>query len=446
MLAIRLLLATALLAAGAAQPAAAQLYKWVDENGKLHFSDVPPPSGKGTKIQGSQEPQQSERPRATDYAGRYTGPEPSRQIVLEKIAIQLDSPSDQPRVIGSGCYRRPVTVYHAKGEARQVNWQSGFHGRLEELGYQTPASVLTFAREAPRPPELSVMGVITDMRVEGCRVVSSLEVEWRVFDNLRREVVLETTTRGADRLRGNGRLGHSMLEAFVSAANEMFKSRGFGELMVPAAASLADAAPAELDAMKLAVRFGAGASTFSARVGELKAGTVTVRTAGGHGSGFLVSTGGHVLTNAHVVAGSERVIVILGDEERDARVLRRDAVRDVALLQLEGFADAPPLELARTAPREGDTLYVIGTPLDERLSHTVTRGILSSVRELDGQRFYQTDAAINKGNSGGPVLNEQGEVVAITVAGVFSQGGAPMDINLLIPLHDAFDALALETR
>jgi serine protease Do len=83
----------------------------------------------------------------------------------------------------------------------------------------------------------------------------------------------------------------------------------------------------------------------------------------------------------------------------------------------------------------------VGTPLDEKLSLSVTKGIISQHRVMKDQPYYQTDAVINKGNSGGPAFNEQGEVIGMAVAGVFAKDGAGMGINYLIPIDEALRAV-----
>jgi S1-C subfamily serine protease len=246
-----------------------------------------------------------------------------------------------------------------------------------------------------------------------------------------------------------GEIRRSLLEAFADSLNVLGRDPRFQDIVsgeASAAASAEDARDGGFTPLPLRLRFGSGTSTFSARVESLKAGSVTVRTASGHGSGFLLSPAGHVLTNAHVVAGSRSVVVVFDEQEIDATVVRTDARRDVALVQLSAEPPAAPLEISRSTPREGDTLYAMGTPLDESLSHTVTRGILSARRTLAERPFYQTDAAINPGNSGGPVFDEHGDVVAIAVAGVFTKETGATSINLLIPIRDALDALEVRNE
>ena len=143
----------------------------------------------------------------------------------------------------------------------------------------------------------------------------------------------------------------------------------------------------------------------------------------GMGSGFIISSDGVVLTNAHVVRGAERVMVTLGDgRSLTGEVLGQDPLTDVAVVKLPAdnlpaltFGDATNLQI-------GEWAIAIGNPLG--LDNTVTAGIISGTGRSGGVigspnsrvNFIQTDAAINPGNSGGPLLNQQGEVIGINTA------------------------------
>jgi len=102
--------------------------------------------------------------------------------------------------------------------------------------------------------------------------------------------------------------------------------------------------------------------------------------------------------------------------------------------------------LAKELPTIGDELYVIGTPLKIEFQHTITKGILSARRNISGLPYLQTDAAINPGNSGGPVFDASGELIALTVSGMFTQGGASLNINYLIPIDDAMKTLKMDVE
>ena len=174
---------------------------------------------------------------------------------------------------------------------------------------------------------------------------------------------------------------------------------------------------------------------------------VLVASGSGHGSGVLVSGDGLVLTNYHVVGNSERVRVVLDDGTALTGVVeRRHKVRDVALVRIEGghFAALPVRIQPLTVSEE---VYAIGAPLQERLRGTVTRGIVSAFRRdrLTGLETIQADVSIQGGNSGGPLVDAQGNLVGLTVAGYVVPGSTgSAGLNLFIPIGDALDRLRLE--
>jgi S1-C subfamily serine protease len=131
-----------------------------------------------------------------------------------------------------------------------------------------------------------------------------------------------------------------------------------------------------------------------------------------YGSGTLLREDGVVVTNHHVVRGARRVTVsIPGFGVRRARVVAVDPARDLALLKVPGRS-LPSLSLTQRPVRPGDDVIAIGSPMG--LAHTVTKGIISSTRRIrDGVDYLQTDVSVNPGNSGGPLLNDAGEVVGI---------------------------------
>lgn len=143
------------------------------------------------------------------------------------------------------------------------------------------------------------------------------------------------------------------------------------------------------------------------------------------------------LTNAHVVEGSSSIkLVTLDGISRSASVLAQDANLDLAVVVARGLTSLPSLSLGDSdVLRVGDPLYVIGFPLGSSLEGppTVTRGIVSGRRTIDGVSYIQTDAAMNPGNSGGPVVNQKGEVVGIATRGYVGPDHEIQGINFAIP-------------
>jgi len=150
----------------------------------------------------------------------------------------------------------------------------------------------------------------------------------------------------------------------------------------------------------------------------------------GSGTGFAVSSEGYILTNAHVVDGASRISVQLygDDQEREATLIGSDTETDIAVLKIEGVT-LQPLKLGDSDQvRVGEYVLAIGNPLStDELANTITFGIVSATtREVTidnyTNTYLQTDAAINFGNSGGPLINMSGEVIGVNSAKTITAG------------------------
>ncbi|MEH3047475.1 Do family serine endopeptidase [Sphingomonas adhaesiva] len=164
------------------------------------------------------------------------------------------------------------------------------------------------------------------------------------------------------------------------------------------------------------------------------------------GSGFLISADGYVVTNNHVIAPAARgatvesITVTLQDrKEYKAKLIGRDPTSDLAVLKIESGTPLPFVRLGdSTKARVGDWVVAIGQPFG--LGGTVTAGIVSAVHRATGNgpfdSFIQTDAAINQGNSGGPMFNMNGDVIGIN-SQIYSQSGGNIGIGFAIPASEA---------
>jgi serine protease Do len=163
------------------------------------------------------------------------------------------------------------------------------------------------------------------------------------------------------------------------------------------------------------------------------------------GTGFVISADGYVLTNHHVIDGADEVVLRFTDRrELEAKVVGSDPESDVALLKVEG-KDLPALKLGDSdALKPGQWVVAIGSPFG--FDHSVTAGVVSATGRttpMTGQQyvpFIQTDVAINRGNSGGPLLNTAGEVVGIN-SQIFSNTGGFMGVSFAIPIEVAMSAV-----
>ena len=164
----------------------------------------------------------------------------------------------------------------------------------------------------------------------------------------------------------------------------------------------------------------------------------------GQGSGFFISPDGYAVTNNHVVDGADKVEVTTDDGKTySAKVIGTDKRTDLALIKVEGGADFPFAKLAAGKPRIGDWVLAVGNPFG--LGGTVTAGIVSaSGRDIGNgpyDDFIQIDAPVNKGNSGGPAFNMQGEVVGVNTA-IYSPSGGSVGIAFSIPAPTVKNVIA----
>jgi S1-C subfamily serine protease len=167
----------------------------------------------------------------------------------------------------------------------------------------------------------------------------------------------------------------------------------------------------------------------------------------GQGSGFILNKDGLIMTNNHVIENAQRVEVTLSDKHKyKAAVVTVDKAHDLALLKI----DAPSLTPATLAESSsslvvGQRVYAIGNPFG--LSGTMTRGIISAIRSIRGPQgnpiedAIQTDASVNPGNSGGPLLNSRGEVIGITTMIASNGADQSSGIGFAIPINTAKSVL-----
>jgi serine protease Do len=164
----------------------------------------------------------------------------------------------------------------------------------------------------------------------------------------------------------------------------------------------------------------------------------------GQGSGFFISPDGYAVTNNHVVDGADKVEVTSDDgKTHTAKVIGTDARTDLALIKVEGGSNFPFAKLSDGKPRIGDWVLAVGNPFG--LGGTVTAGIVSANGRDIGNGpyddFIQIDAPVNKGNSGGPAFNTEGEVMGVNTA-IYSPSGGSVGIAFAIPASTVKNVVA----
>lgn len=181
---------------------------------------------------------------------------------------------------------------------------------------------------------------------------------------------------------------------------------------------------------------------------EAVASTVTIKNKDGFGSGFLISDDGYLVTNYHVVSDTAELKVELNDKtKKDVEIVRASKIYDLALLKinLDDDQDLKPFKLEKSKDIKLATeVYAVGTPTAQDLSQSITQGIISGVRSNSDStttKLIQTDASVNSGNSGGPLISKDGTVLAVVSSKV--KGFSVEGVAFGIPAYNIMERLNL---
>ena len=255
----------------------------------------------------------------------------------------------------------------------------------------------------------------------GCRIA----IGWQVFDTHEQRLVYQTQTRAAVYSVAS-RTVAAVKEALVlGALASLLKRPGFAQVQEPLLVEEPHFAPATFK------RCGAPALALPHQAEDATTGTIVLRVGDGIGSGFILNDEGLVLTAAHVVRPGLMAHFRNTEDFAMARVVRINHTIDVALLRVEQAPSSRCLELADKVPALGSDVYAIGAPSGAAFS--LSRGIVSSVREIGGMNVLQTDAPISPGNSGGPLLGADGKVVGVVSFKFVRQGVEGVSFAVTVP-------------
>ena len=241
-----------------------------------------------------------------------------------------------------------------------------------------------------------------------------IAVRWELFDTSQREVVFAHTAlfrREVCKNRGEEIYSSEINRVLEGAVHSLLTNPQFVEKMAtadnptgPAEENFAPATYAACDTRD--VKLPKDASKVTDAV-------VVIKSGGGVGSGFFFTSDGWVLTAAHVVDPGKPIVVQTQDGTKTtAKIVRYDRAADVAILKTEQSQTAC-LSLSASTPDAGASVTAIGSTAGEELAFSVSSGVVSGKRERNGVVLIQTDASLNPGNSGGPLLNAEGKVVAV---------------------------------
>lgn len=477
------------------EQSSAKVYKWVDENGSVHFTDKEPVDS-NVKIEELKVKTNSFRsnlklPDVKPVAAisNEIGAK-SKTVVLEYASLELDI-SDKSTVVGKafkftkkgekiasdlhrGIKQRsnPLTclddgdlnLSDANYIKSLVNFTEPFQSEFKRNNYNVISQDDNrFSMQKKASSDLSIGATIKKIKLAHCGKSTSanlkvysqnssyIKVHWEVFDNLSRKVIYVTQTEGLDTsLRSSPKMNGAATSfglAFQQSVAGLLSQQDFVDILTNNRnnTTVSDTSTEKNKVFKnIDLSYGNSSTDFSNQIDKIKQASATIRTTSGHGSGFVISHSGYVLTNDHVVNQNNQVLVIIQGKVHNATLIKSDPLRDVALLKIEGDFIGRAVKISSDAANLGEKIFVIGTPLDESLDFTITSGIISANRDLKGKSYYQTDAAVNPGNSGGPVFDDHGNVIGMTVSGHFTKDGGSRNINYLIPISSALSSLGIK--
>tara|TARA_A100001011_G_scaffold147501_1_gene155601 strand:+ start:277 stop:1689 length:1413 start_codon:yes stop_codon:yes gene_type:complete len=231
-----------------------------------------------------------------------------------------------------------------------------------------------------------------------------------------------------------------LIVLFSQSANAKNPPESFADLaedLMPSVVNISTTQTVRTSANNFPFQFPPG-SPFEDMFKEFQ--TPTERKASSLGSGFIINKSGVVITNNHVIANAEDIVVKVENKEYKAKVIGSDPYADIAVLQIESKEEFKPVEFGDSdKARVGDWVIAIGNPFG--LGGTVTSGIISARnRDINLTRyddFIQTDASINQGNSGGPLFDLKGKVVGINTAIIAPGQAGSIGIGFAIPANAA---------
>ena len=348
---------------------------------------------------------------------------------------------------------------------KSMNWEgrpgnvspsaiSAVEGVLRKLNYNIAgASDSLFDNDKLSETEFLIGGQIKDMKSEIVtktsfwtgqteikKLSSWVKVEWEIYGAIDRQVVYKVETEGYF-IETNKDLNGSPTDfgalAVSQAARNFLADSSVHQILTGKTVSKEEAS---YESLKL------NSSNLASKksLEEAQNGVVTVFTVTGHGSGFVIDDSGYILTNRHVVQDAKQVVVKLASgEEIKGDVLRRNKKRDVALIKIDLPETAKALSIQTNQAPVGSEVLVVGTPLMEKLSNSVTKGVVSAYREKDGLNWIQSDVTVMPGSSGGPMLDKDHQVIGITVSGI-RVNDQSTGINFFIPIQEALEVLALQ--
>lgn len=377
----------------------------------------------------------------------------TKPIQLTKVVVKLKR-GEHIGALKAGLLCVPHGNLNWKGGRVNVDseeFTEAFKEELEKFSFKTVGDVnALFEDPSTWKSEILVAGLVKELKANICYPMAGfgdfnsskaevfIKVDWQIYSKLDRSVVHSVTTEGSFNNKESAAGGDTVaiLNAFAQASRNLLADEKFREIVSKGGQTVRETVVKSAGTIVLAAKNSKPVGTTPA---DWTNAVVTVFAGRGHGSGFAISDD-LIITNEHVVSEANSVTVkFQGGLQVIGKVIASNTGRDVALVKLDA-AMPKYFRVERSLPAVGTEVYAIGTPLDENLESTMSRGIVSGIRNHMENRLIQSDVNIRPGNSGGPLVGKDGKVVGITVS-TLVVGDVPAGINFFIPIDDALKSL-----
>lgn len=328
---------------------------------------------------------------------------------------------------------------------------------LEKAGYNLSRPSALFGADESRKPRFLLAGGLSKWSAfyhqgfwsnADTFVDASVEVQWEIYDQIAKKVIYRATTEGYGATKGVSDLETPTIEAIRVSFKKLLCNK---ELVAALDGNVVASVPEKkIDCTVFYYRANKSMEDAPDKIAEAIKTVFTLKLPTSHGSGFLINSDGFALTNNHVVEGVTSFEAIFSDGKTiKGEVIKTIPERDLALVKLSGSGyQYLPLKLTRDLSI-GQDIFAIGTPADISmgLSQTVSKGIISGMREKvkftkEPQTLIQTDAAINKGNSGGPIIDSKGFAIGVSFSGLTTEKGFE-GLKFAISIDEAILAFGL---
>ena len=370
-----------------------------------------------------------------------------------KIGTYQKNKFDTENILWEGRYR--------VGEAA---FSESFYQVVSDQGLETPynGKIELFKNEENkiRLPRYMVGAQITDYKIRleetenlkgtsEIKGVTTMAIEWKVLDKKTNKVVVTHSNITALHYRQsrNNKYPNNLM-VFEDALYEFLRNSSFYDLLNNTEVSIdyisaADSTgnPQRTIILPSVPHF----EKLSDMIKYANPACVTIITDGGFGSGVVINNEGYVLSAYHVVEGVNQIDVKFSSGlTLNAEIIAFDAANDIVLLDINGSGfPALPVSISEDIPL-GEEVITIGTPASIDLGQSIARGLVSGKRLVDNRVYLQADISVSPGNSGGPLLNAQGEIIGIVQSKIVTEGVE--GIGFALPMYRALERLNLKVE